>query len=192
MQSLILLLTLSVTTCAWAQDSSAKLKKDRACLPLISNFDKRADRTLVQTQPFLLGGAFWQDRNSGVLKHGNQMDDWGFAIAFLYSYQGKQYSKPNEIKLEALYEGWDYRYEKDHKLSFEIDGGEIIALPPPTRTSEILITNRKREHLSTTLALSEFEKLANSKKIRLRANDDKFELSTCEYSSLHNFYQSIK
>ena len=40
--------------------------------------------------------------------------------------------------------------------------------------------------------LSFIKKLANSKKIRLRANDDKFELSTCEYSSLHNFYQSIK
>ena len=120
------------------------------------------------------------------------MDDWGFAIAFLYSYPGKQYSKPTEIGLEALYEGWDFRYENDRDIKFELDNGVKLVLSHPSRTTELLMTRRKREHLSTTLTISELEKLVDSKSIRITVNEDKFELSPCEYRSLREFFNSIK
>jgi hypothetical protein len=192
MQSVILLLLLGIVSCSLGQNPTSNQSKEKSCLPLISNFDKRADRTLVQTQPFILGGAFWIDENAAIRRREYQPNDWGFAIAFLYSYPGKQYSKPAEIDLEALYEGVDFRYEKKFDLWFELDNGETIHPPAAARATESLMIRRKREHLSTKIQLGDLEKIVKSKSIHLRVNEDKFDLNPCEYSSLRVFFNTIR
>jgi hypothetical protein len=189
-QALLILLFLFSITDAQSSDKSAKdLSR---CGKIEKIFDKSKNETNVQLLPYLLEGSIRIDRESGILRKGYNMGDWGFAMSLLYSYTGKDYKAPEKVKLFTLYDGQFFRYETNHKISFDL-GTEVIDLGPAIRTTGFpIMTQRVREQLAIFVTTGQLSQIAAAQKVKLKVGLDTFEMTPCHVAGINKFAKTIQ
>ena len=190
LQSLLILLFLFSITDAQSSDKSPK--ELARCGKIEKTFDKSKNETQVQLLPYLLEGLIHIDKESGIFRQGYNTGDWGFALSFLYGYPGKDYKMPEKVKLFTLYDGEHFRYETNHKISFDL-GTEMIDLGPAVRTANFPMgTRRVREQLAIYVSTDQLSRIAKAENVKLRVGLDTFQMTPCHIVGINKFAKTIQ
>ena len=117
-------------------------------------------------------------------------DDHGIALTFIYTYQGKVFSKPQSIVIAIGVESRWPIYEKERSLSINL-GGDVLNLVLE-RAVQHTNMGYTREDFSGTITYDQFMKITDAKKVSLTIGANRFDLTECRLDALRKLASTIR